>query len=137
MVRLRSFVATSLLLVACGGAVSPSRQIPLEQEITLAPGERVGTAELRVTFDRVGADSRCPSDVRCIWEGDASVVLGVEMQGAAGCALELHTAATLQREGRCGAHGVRLVRLVPEPVSAAPPIPPASYRATLIVFAAR
>jgi hypothetical protein len=42
----------------------------------LAPGEAVALegTDLTVQFVGVTSDSRCPEDVTCVWEGDASVV---------------------------------------------------------------
>lgn len=122
-----------MLLAACGtGAASPS-PLPLDVEIVLAPGESVGS-ELRLTFDRVASDSRCPADVQCIWEGDALVVATLRA-AASNCPLELHTAGSLAHEAACGAYRVRLSALAPGP-RASSPVPSTAYRATFVVTAA-
>ena len=125
-------LVASAILVACGGP-GVSDGVPLDRELVLAPGMAAGGAVLRVTFERVANDSRCPADVQCVWEGDAVVVLAVSGSATGDCAVELHTAASLERERRCGVYAVRLLRLSPERASAAVPIPPASYRAAVIV----
>jgi hypothetical protein len=126
-----------LILVACGAsALSPAQEIQLDREFTLAPGGVARTADLRVSFDGVAADSRCPIDALCVWEGDAVVALSASVQGRGDCALELHTAGDFEHERACATYRIRLDRLMPAPVSASP-IPAAAYRATLVVSSDR
>lgn len=49
---------------------------PAEAEIPL--GGAVQISGLSITFDRVIEDSRCPSDVMCIWAGSAAVALTID-----------------------------------------------------------
>lgn len=37
----------------------------------------IGPENLRITFLNVTEDSRCPSDVQCVWEGQAKVQINV------------------------------------------------------------
>lgn len=127
-----------LILVACGAsALSPAPEIQLDREFTLAPGGVARTADLRLSFERVAADSRCPIDVQCVWEGDAVVAVAVSVQGRGDCALELHTAGAFEQEQACVPYRIRLVRVLPAPVAAASPIPSVAYRATLVVSSDR
>jgi len=108
--------------------------VSLADPFTLAPGETVqveGTG-LRVTFESVGADSRCPVDVTCVWEGDAVVVVSVRPAEAAPARHELHTSGRYPNEVDAGGYGVRLVDLAPVPRAGAYPAP-GDYRATLLV----
>ncbi|MFA6887886.1 MAG: hypothetical protein WC254_00135 [Candidatus Woesearchaeota archaeon] len=41
----------------------------------IAVGETVSFEGHYLTFNRVDSDSRCPIDVKCIWAGEATVVL--------------------------------------------------------------
>jgi len=127
-----------LFLAACasGGANAPTPPSPsLNEEFTLAPGQSatVNGTNVRLTFDRVKEDSRCPTDVTCIWEGDAVVVLKVRA-AAEEATREVHTQGgdTRSRKARAGDYMVTLVRLDPAPRSTAPIEAPA-YRATLLV----
>jgi hypothetical protein len=45
--------------------------------LILKPGQSGRVGLLKVTFLRVLADSRCPSDVVCVWQGNAAVQLSV------------------------------------------------------------
>jgi hypothetical protein len=127
-----------LFLAACasGGGTTPTPPTPgLNEEFTLAPGQTasVNGTNVRLTFDRVSEDSRCPTDVTCIWEGDAVVVLKVKVE-AEEATREVHTQGgePRSRKAPAGDYVVTLVRLDPAPRSTAP-IEPSAYRATLIV----
>ena len=72
---------------ACGhGLVRPSAApVPLGREFTLEVGQSalVDDSGLRVTLLGVADDSRCPTDVQCVWEGDARVAVAVASTEAA------------------------------------------------------
>ena len=127
-----------LFLAACvsAGGNAPASPTPaLNEEFTLAPGQTatVNGANLRLTFDRVSQDSRCPKDVNCIWEGDAVVVLKVKAE-AEETTREVHTqgGGSRSRQAPVGDYVVTLVRLDPAPRSTAA-IEASAYRATLLV----
>jgi hypothetical protein len=127
-----------LFLAACasgGGIPSTSPTPALNEEFTLAPGESaaVNGTNLRLTFDRVSEDSRCPADVNCIWEGDAVVLLKVKAD-AEEESREVHTqgGAARSRNAPAGDYVVTLVRLEPVPRSTGA-IEASAYRATLRV----
>jgi hypothetical protein len=126
-----------LFLAACasGGANTPSPTPALNEEFTLAPGQTASVTgtNVRLTFDRVSEDSRCPTDVNCIWEGDAVVVLKVQVE-AEEATREVHTQGREPRSRKApvGDYVVTLVRLDPAPRSTTT-IEASSYRATLMV----
>jgi hypothetical protein len=91
----------------------------------------VGGASLRIRFDRVSEDSRCPVGVTCIWEGDAVVRLTVTRDRAS-TAVELHANARFAREHAYDGYLVRLLDLQPLPTAGGPVSPP-DYVATLVV----
>ncbi len=129
-----------LFLAACasGGSNSPTSPTPgLNEEFTLAPGQTatVNGTNVRLTFDRVREDSRCPTGVNCIWEGDAVVVLKVKAE-AEEATREVHTqgGASRSRNAPAGDYVVTLVRLEPVPSSTGT-IEASAYRATLRVGA--
>jgi hypothetical protein len=127
-----------LLLAACasGGGTAPTSPTPaVNEEFILAPGQTatVKDALVRITFERVSEDSRCPTDVTCIWEGDATVVLRIK-ETADEVTREVHTQgdAPRSRKAPAGDYVVTLVRLDPMPRSTAP-IEASAYRATLLI----
>ena len=129
-----SFLAALLLLASCGHSPTEPRTVALDGQFTLAPGQtaQVEGGGLRVTFETVSADSRCPVAVTCVWEGDAVVVLSMRPSGAAGARSELHTSGRYPAEAEAGGYRVRLVGLAPVPRESASPAP-GDYRATLLV----
>jgi len=126
-----------VFLAACAaGGSGPSSPTPaVNEEFTLAPGQTavVNDAKISLTFESVSEDSRCPSDVQCIWEGDAVVVLKVKTT-ADEVTREVHTQGgeTRARKAPAGDHIVTLVRLDPTPRSGSP-IEASAYRATLML----
>lgn len=127
-------LAALLLLASCSTSPSAPRAVSLDQSFTLAPGQtaQVGNTSLRVTFESVSADSRCPVDATCVWEGDAAVIVSVQSAGSARAQHELHTSRRYAMEVEARDHRLRLVDLAPAPRAAASPAP-GDYRATLLV----
>jgi hypothetical protein len=87
---------TSLAASACGvaGSAAPT-PTPIAAQpgppppISTAPGEdfqlgygqtaRLDDGQLAVTFVEVDEDSRCPSDVECIWAGQVTIRVAVKV----------------------------------------------------------
>jgi hypothetical protein len=118
-----------LALTACSDK-SPAAPSPIDQQVTLAPGQTtaVAGASMTVRFEGVTGDSRCPGDAICITGGDALVHVVVAPVAGARQDYTLHTG-----DMRPITHGdvtVALVELTPYPFSSRP-IQPSDYRATL------
>jgi hypothetical protein len=128
-----SSLAALLLLASCGTSPSSARATAPAQPFTLSPGQtaQVEGTGLTVTFESVTADSRCPVDVTCVWEGDAKVAIEV-LTPTPRADHELHTSGRDGREASHGAYRITLVKLEPAPRSTAT-ISPGDYRATLVV----
>ena len=110
-------------------------------EITLAPGEiaEVTSANLRVRFNRVIGDSRCPTgtNIQCVWAG--SVVVEVQAGPIIGYQyIEIRRLETVPGKDTMtvGGQPIRLVRVMPERTSLTE-IPSQNYRIVLQVGAAR
>lgn len=54
------------------------------KEQMLSPGESMSYDDLKLTFDRVESDNRCPAGTRCIREGELFVVVSVTSANTAG-----------------------------------------------------
>ena len=122
---------STLLAAACATSTGAVRPIGLNQETELSPGQSVQSGSLRVTFTRVDNDSRCPTDVVCVWEGDALVKIEVSEQPGDPVARELHTSGSAgARTITYGGFQIELVRLSPETHSQQP-IPAQEYRLVL------
>jgi hypothetical protein len=136
----RLFVAPQILLVlvlmsaACSGSTQPSHT-PLDQPFDLRAGSSaVVDGGLRVTFERVPADSRCPLDALCIRGGDATVAITVSQDGRNAAARELRTDPVTASITSYDGYSIRLVSLGPYPRSDRP-ILADDYVATLTVAA--
>ena len=126
-------VALAALAVGCGSATGPN-DVRLAEEFTLAPGEsaRIQGESLTVAFDSVTSDSRCPTNVNCVWEGDAVVAVTLSQPGRERATVELHTSGRFARTAGYGDLEVALVTLAPQPREGSP-ISQTAYRATLQV----
>jgi hypothetical protein len=81
----RSMWTTTLVVLAsCRPMSSPSYPLGAEQAhegetFQLAIGASHQLADgTRITFPQVIAESRCPVDVVCVWEGEAEIRVGLE-----------------------------------------------------------
>lgn len=68
----------------------------------------------KITFKRVPEDSRCPTDVTCVWEGDAKIEVTIARTGAPDetAVLSLHSPGS---EISSGNLLIRFVGLAPVP----------------------
>lgn len=122
----RLITVVSICLVMIGSASAANR---ITKTATPAPrlgspfklnaGRQVTVARLRIKFAAVTADSRCPSDVTCVWAGNAAVRLDVSTNRSNGRSLTLNTGHTssLTNEAQYQGYDLTLVDLSPYPRS--------------------
>jgi hypothetical protein len=84
---------------------------------------------LRMTFASVLEDSRCPSDVVCVWEGNAKVEVGIGVGMGPTHALQLNTTVD-PRSVEWNGILVTLLEVSPYPASTEP-IPATEYAVRL------
>ncbi len=92
-------------------------------QVEVAIGETVpiGSDGLSLTFLEVSEDSRCPSDVVCVWAGRSTISVNIRRDGSSlgdfGLTLgEGAAAPVVEREG----YRIRLTALEPYPISTRP-----------------
>jgi hypothetical protein len=125
-----ALVAWSLGAGCAAHPAQPSR--PLGQPFDLRAGVSTLVADdLRVMFNGVRSDSRCPLDALCIQAGEAIVVLTLSQSAAAQAERELRTTPALS-EASYSSYVIKLVALMPYPRSTQQ-IRPEDYVATLSV----
>jgi len=122
----RSFALAILVVAAQAGGP------PIGRPFELAPGETVTIEALRIGFDGVGEDSRCPAGTQCAWAGDAAAAFTLERAPAAAEHPTLHTNGRFARQTEYETFVVRLEDLKPYPKDGVT-IAPGDYRATLVV----
>ena len=133
MRREASVAVMALLLAACGLSTAPGGgpEEPAVLELEVDEEVQVPGTVLRVAFLGVESDSRCPTGVVCVWEGDAAVQLGLTAGSGPTHLHVLHT--TLEpRSVDFGGVRVTLVEAAPWPVDGQPTDPDA-YVVTLRV----
>ena len=110
-------ILTCLLIVPLLSCRTPTAPAPdLGDEFTVAiDGEVVvGNIGLRIEFLDVSEDSRCPSTVTCVWEGNAAVVVATRFLPESPVLDTLHTTLDPKAVLRDGIE-IRLVRVDPYP----------------------
>ncbi len=134
-IALVCFVLPSLSFAAPTDSAASKYKPRLGSEFEIHVGERVNLhkTKLSVKFVTVTEDSRCPSDVTCVWAGNARLQLTVSNgRSSKTLTLNSNTAAPLPPDSTFAGYSVKLVNLSPYPLSKRP-IARGSYVATLIV----
>ena len=125
-------IAIVLLLVAgCSSPTQPDR-VPKDEPFDLRIGETaLTTDEVRIRFDAVRSDSRCPMDALCVRAGEAVIALTLSRTGEVPEGRELDT--TPARSSTTFLNfSITLSQLQPYPRSDRQ-IRPEDYVATLVV----
>jgi hypothetical protein len=130
--RVRSFVSLlvpsfwAVALAACGRDGSAAT---LDVPIQLAPGQSAvfKDEDLQVQLVEV-SDSRCPTDVTCLWAGEAVVRLAIRSKGKA----SEHELKEFQK-GALDGYLCEILQVLPPRGPEAQRIAPADYRVTLKV----
>ena len=81
IVGLISILLLPAMLLACAGNINAS----LGQEFTLPAGKTVEIKgeSLSIKFIQVITDSRCPTGVECVWAGEATCRMEINLNGVA------------------------------------------------------
>ena len=137
LTRRRIPVIAGLFALACSTASSGPEATPeynlteAADSVPLRVGREARVATLWLTLTGVSGDSRCASDVVCVWSGDAVAEIRADppcfKEGcrAPSAALRLHTNVE-PRSGEYFGYRILLVSLQPYPVSTRR-IDPADY----------
>ncbi len=116
-------IITTLMLVLVAGCTQFS-EIPFPGPESISAGgkpinvriyvgqEVIVDNKLKIGFWGVGADSRCPVDARCVWEGDSEIFLNISKGNFSG-RYTLHTTIN-PRDTVIDNYLIQLVRLFPE-----------------------
>jgi hypothetical protein len=143
MPAMRAFVSLLLLtLAACGSSGSKDSMThpaaaALGREYVLGFGETLNLeGGISLEFTSLAEDSRCPTGVQCIWEGNGRILLTATTPRGVN-SLELNTNARFATRAIFDSYAVELRNLAPYPTSVSQSgsgAPSASaYEATLFV----
>lgn len=134
--RLAAATATAALAWAACSMASPERPatLALGQSFSLKAGQWAQSADqaLRVGFEGVTADSRCPKGEQCIRAGHATLRIWLQRGEGPKATRELQATAAAVNSVHALDHELRLLRLDPYPVSGRVPAS-GDYVATLIL----
>ena len=123
-----SLLSALLLTTGCAATLVPGN--PVEFELSVGETARLEDQDISIHFKAVTADSRCPSDVTCVWAGDAELAL--RLGGVPGIQdTSLHTTLEPKSLTR-GTTTLEVLGLSPTPVSSTS-TDPKSYRLRLRV----
>ena len=112
---MKTVLLTGLTLLLCG-ATPVCAEVPVATfRIGVGESAKVEGADLTIGFDSVVHDSRCPTSVTCVWEGDAEVSLWAESPGFAIQEFTLNTHPDGVQEVRVFDYVVQIVSLDPYP----------------------
>lgn len=114
------------------------REINLGEPFGLSAGEEVMVVgeNLRLTFDEVLEDSRCPTEVDCFWAGQARISILVQQGDDPPQVVEFNTNPApdqLRDAIEILDYTIVLQSLDPNPQHPDPPIQFEDYQATLVV----
>ena len=119
-------------------AVARPVEFSLDKEFSLAGGQdaTIRGEDLRLRFTEVLEDSRCPTDVECVWTGQARIAVLVQPPNREPTTVQFNTnpapGQNLQT-AHVGGYTVNLQSLDPYPKTSDESISLKQYRATLVV----
>lgn len=124
-----------IFMVACQTGIAPSdsKQPAIGVQFTITPKETIiiQGENLRITFMEMIEDSRCPTNVECVWAGRARAALSVE-QGQDTARLDISTEKG-KNVKNFGKYQITLIQVDPYPKSSGTPKPVDKYVLSLVV----
>lgn len=85
-------IALLFAAVSCSWGPTQPDRVPKDEPFDLRIGESaLTTDDIRIKFDTVRSDSRCPSDVNCVRAGEAVIALTLSKEGEIPVGRELDT----------------------------------------------
>lgn len=123
------------ILASCAQDPIISRTVSLNEQFTIKAGHQVVIKDekLSVQFSSVQNESRCPTGVQCVWEGNAAISIEVSKKRKKSVQAILNTNTTIQpNEVAYKKYRVKLLGLNPYP-RIDEKIEPKAYEAVMIV----
>ena len=134
-----SVLLPAVMLAACGSdgrepdAISAT--VTPAQEYVVGFGETIHIAGLSLEFTTLAEESRCPTSVTCVWEGNARVLV-TATRGSATTVLELNSNPRFSVRAVFEGYVIELRSVDPYPATPTPPRAQ-DYTVTLFVDIAR
>jgi hypothetical protein len=133
-------VLLGLVLTGCNIDQPARADVPefnLNEAFTIARGQEglIPSEKLRLRFAEVLEDSRCPTQVKCFWTGQARIAISVQPDGSTATKVEFNTnpaPGQTAKVAEVGPYSIELQSLDPYPQTP-DAIAFEDYRATLMV----
>lgn len=123
----------SLLIFSCSDPTGNDSTLLFDQETGFKSGDIKTNSMLTITLDSVTSDSRCPTDVNCVWEGNASVRFIVNIDNTDHeVTLNTHGGNNFPNDTTLGIYSIAMNDLLPYPESTSS-IPQEDYEARLVI----
>ncbi len=122
-----TLVLITTLVAACGNKknadLAAANYYDMGDTVQLDEGQEVRYYkpkgwDLIIRFDSLVADSRCPKDANCIWEGNAEVALTL-LASKKNTSFVLNTNKTMETERSFDQYKVKLIDVKPYPTNPA------------------
>lgn len=123
------------ILASCAQDPIISRKVSLNEQFTIKAGHQVVIKgeKLSVQFSSVQNESRCPTGVQCVWEGNAAISIEVSKKRKKSVRAILNTNTAIQpNELAYKNYRIKLLGLNPYP-RIDEKIEPKDYEAVMIV----
>jgi hypothetical protein len=129
----------AVMLAACGSDGTGPDPMPATaqtaHEYVVGFGETIRVSGLSLEFTTLAEESRCPTSVTCVWEGNARVLI-TATRGSATSVLELNSNPRFPVRAVFEGYAIELRSVDPYPVAAAPRRAE-DYTVTLLVGASQ
>jgi hypothetical protein len=119
------------LVVAAFATLAAAQQEP-GRRLDLEPDQSATVEGVRITFEGVDDDSRCPEGATCMWAGDAAAAFTIQKAPAAALHRTLHTNGRFERQVQYEGFVIRLEDVKPYPKEGVA-IAKREYRASVVV----
>ena len=106
------------ILTSCAQDPIISRKVSVNEQFTIKAGQQVVIKgeKLSVQFSSVQNESRCPTGVQCVWEGNAAISIEVSKKRKKAEQAILNTNTAIQpNEFAYKKYRIKLLRLNPYP----------------------
>jgi len=125
---MRYFILFLILIgFTVNAAAIDSKDVEQNNQFTIQTNQTITFDTLKITFLKTLEDSRCPSDVTCIWQGRASIKLNTEFENQK---KEIILTTSENSTVQTKMYKINLIDLKPYPISTKI-INPKEYVATL------
>lgn len=113
---MKALILSLILTLAFGTVVNVEAQTVRQVRMRVGTEKKVARTDLRIKFAKFIEDSRCPTDVDCVWAGNAKIQIKVTGKRGTSKTFEINTNLQPQAVTFDG-YEIKLIELTPKPAS--------------------